>query len=215
MKRRRAGRRAAGGAAGLWATAAVLAPALLPSRPTGPSQARAGADVRRRQGAGAGGGGGPPPVTMATAAAPTSAAGRERRRAARAGTVLPAAAPSSAYSDLAAAGGGVAVRSAPFQTPASQQKGKSEPWWAERRVHRAARASPVGSPGFPRPPAAFPAKTSPAGLCCAKLGTRGAPRLSNALLTVTASFLCVLSSPLLVTIYVSALFDVCEDPYSL
>lgn len=113
-KRHGAGRRASGGAPGLWATAAALAPALLPSRPTGPSQARAGADVSRRQGAGAGGGGGPPPVTMATAAAPTSGAGgrggarvgrargfrprrglRRLRRASRPGAGSPSAPPRS------------------------------------------------------------------------------------------------------------------------
>ncbi|XP_060240860.1 sterile alpha motif domain-containing protein 1-like [Meriones unguiculatus] len=92
--RRGAGRRASGGAARLWTTAAALARALLPSRPTGPSQARAGADVRRRQGAGAGGGGGPPPVTMATAAAPTSAAGgRGGARAGRAPRFRPRSPP--------------------------------------------------------------------------------------------------------------------------
>lgn len=42
--------------------------------------------------------------------------------------------------------------------PAFQQKGKSEPWWAERRVHRAADPSRVGSTRVPRPPAALPAK---------------------------------------------------------
>lgn len=153
-KRRRAGRRASGGAPGFWATAAALAPALLPSRPTGPSQARAGADVSRRQGAGAGGGGGPPPVTMATAAAPTSGAGgRGGARVGRARGFRPRRGLRRLGRPSCRGRGHRPLRPA---LSAFQPKRKSEPWWAMRRMHwpvscRVARRSPSGQPFPPKP----------------------------------------------------------------
>lgn len=147
-----------------WAPATPLRslPRSLPPAPQGPGRRAPPLTCADVRGPGLGGGGGPGPrlVTMATGAPPTSAAGREGRRAGPGRRVL---------SGLRCPGFSTASRlpgagspPGPPSSSATQTKGKSEPWWAERRGAETWPGSAVSFPclGVLRLPGELPAKTA-------------------------------------------------------